>query len=237
MVLHAANFEQPRRLITWRYAAAISTDSLGVVYGPSPPTTPRIPCMPGAQAIVRLLAVWSTAARAAPGFKKLVLNPEYDNPFGTGAADPVPTGPADQATNFVVMTADGSDRVAAGGLVLPQTSGTTVPGGQLKYRPRTIDPGTTGPATRIVATELVSDRIEWFRATAPVGPATYGQDESLPYLLLGTEPFRSSGGLLTGPNVFGFSFGWIGDNDVEDTDPAPFVTGDALSIVVRIGRP
>lgn len=218
-------------MLTWRYAASVSTNATtGVVSGPNPPTTSSIQASFGCQAKIDVAINWATRPDVGvPQLRELVFYPRYVNLYGSGAEvqDPLI---GDRGKNVVVIDDSTGLRVPAGGLVVPNAAGITNAFRPMKYRPREIVPLLGALAEqRIIATELVDDRYELYRDQDP--GVTYGQAQQFWHPMMGTVP---SGVGVAGDVQFFFEIGWIDTNDVEDAEDM-FVEGDEMSILCTQG--
>lgn len=229
MTIGPIYWETPRRMLTWRFAASVSTDATtGVVSGPNPPATSIIQASFGCQAKIDVAINWATRPGETTQLRELVFYPRYANLYGSGAEVQDPRL-GDRGKNLVVLDAAGS-RVPAGGLVVSNAAGITDAFRPMKYQPREITP-LLGPVAeqRTVATMLVDDRYELYRDQDP--GVTYGQAQQFWYPMMGCVP---SGVAVAADVQFFFEIGWIDTNDIEDAEDM-FLDGDEMTILCTQG--
>lgn len=217
-------------MLTWRFAASVSTDATtGVVFGPSPPTTSLIQASFGCQAKIDVAINWATRPGEFTQLRELVFFPRYANLYGSGAETQDPLI-GDRGKNLVVIDDATRLRVPAGGLVVPNAAGITNAFRPMKYQPREITPLLVAFAEqRIVATMLVDDRYELYRDQDP--GVTYGQAQQFWHPMMGAVP---SGVAVAADVQFFFEIGWIDTDDEEDTEDM-FLEGDEMSILCTQG--
>ena len=230
MTLPGPEFTKARRLVAWEYAAAnAGPDADGVVRGPVPfgasLNSSAVPIMLGSQGHIEAHFRWSDGTRPGSGLRKLFLYPELVTYYGTAVA-----GPNGDLNNSVPVFEAASDtRVTTAGLGAAFSTATPVR--PMVYKPRAVA-AAASVEQRIVGLELCRYRLEFWRAT-PDDTPTYRQAASAEIRLWGQEGQSFPGGMAV-ERPFYVSVGWEGEPD-QPVDDAPFLDGDAITLIFRYG--
>lgn len=225
-----------RRMVAWEYAAANSSDSAGVVRGPTPfgasQYTDYVPVGLGVQGHVLCYMNWATGARPGAGLRKLLFYPEFTWNLGTITPD----GISDANKPQPVLAPNSNTRLTTAGLGSAYSSSTPVI--PMVYKSLGVA-AAEDVQMRIVELELCQVRYGLWRAEDP--GAAYEQAASWEDRVWGQTPQTPRSGtteaLLQMPleKSLRWRIGWEGADNVFTEEV--FLAGDAISLFYCYGAP